>query len=98
MDKRLRILEETVITYGRRHDDCENERRLMQAHIKSMLEWRETIAESTEVNREMVEVGKALLKTLGWVKVVAKWIISVGTACAIVMGLAKYVLNFGGRI
>lgn len=48
--------------------------------IKAMLDWKDSIEESTAVNKRMVEVGEGILLALGWVGMAAKWVAAVMTA------------------
>ncbi len=84
MEKRFVGLERDVINLGRRISDNENS-------INAVLAWKASIEESTEVNKEMVEVGKAILKALGWVNAAARWIIAIGGAVAVVWTAVKAV-------
>lgn len=54
----------------------------VEEHTIAMMAWRASIEESTEVNKEMVDIGKALLRALSWVAVMSKWITAVSAAIA----------------
>jgi len=46
----------------------------------SMAAWRRSIEESTEVQRELVQVGQNILKAMGWIGSAAKWIVVIAAA------------------
>jgi len=95
MEKRLRSVEETLTNYGRRHDDCEKDRKQLTAMIHEIIAWKETVQEATEVNRKMVEVGENILLALSWVGTAAKWIIAIGGAVAVVYAAIKGMMTLG---
>lgn len=95
MEKRLKVIEETIINFGRRHDDCERERAAMNLTLKEVISWKETIQESTEVNRRMVEVGEGILIALSWVGIAARWITAVGAAFAAMWVIVKGLVSLG---
>lgn len=69
---------------------AEQQLKQQDAAIKAMQEWRSTIAEAVEVQREMVDVGKDLIKALGWASVAAKWILTIGAAATVVWQAVKF--------
>lgn len=70
---------------------------ILETHAARMLEWKASIEESTEVNREMVEVGKALLTALRWVAVGAKWIATIGAGAGALWYGFKHLVILAGR-
>ena len=90
MEKRVKALEITTEQYGRRINDHDDK-------LRNILDWKSAIEESTEVNRQMVEVGQDILKALRWVGVLArwmakvsKWVITIGGAFAVVYSTFKW--------
>lgn len=88
MEKRVVLLEKTVETYGRRLTDHEDK-------IQLVLDWKNSIQESTEVNRRMVEVGEGILAALSWVGSGARWIVSIGAALGAIWVFIK---TLGGLV
>ncbi len=88
MEKRVLVLEKTVENYGRRLTDHEDK-------IQLVLDWKNSIQESTEVNRRMVEVGEGILAALSWVGIGARWIMSIGGALTAVW---LFVKHLGGLV
>lgn len=88
IERRVLKLETTISDHDRRITDADSK-------IEMVIAWKNAIEESTEVNRELVEVGKALLKLLGWIKLASKWITSVGLACGIIWGAIKVIITLG---
>lgn len=70
---------------------------IVERHALTMIEWKASIEESTEVNKEMVEVGRALLKALGWVAVGAKWIAYMSAGIGAVWYGFKHLVIMAGR-
>lgn len=63
---RLKNLEAVTENHGRRITDHDTK-------LQSIIDWKASIEESTEVNRRMVEVGEALIEALGWAAKASKW-------------------------
>lgn len=95
MERRLKNVETILANYGRRHDDCEKERATLRTTVQEILTWKATIQESTEVNREMIEVARSILKALSWVGTAAKWVTRVGVALGMLWGAFKLVVTLG---
>lgn len=65
---------------------------VLERHADSMLAWRKSVEENTEVQREVVAVGKdiiAAVRVLGWVGSGIKWLAAVGAACAVIFAAIK---------
>ena len=54
----------------------------LESHAQSMDAWRVTIEENTAIQLEVVEVGKAIVKGMSWIKTIVVWIGVVGGAIA----------------
>jgi len=93
MEKRLKVVEDKLANFGRRHDDCEQDRKVMSATLAEIVSWKKAIQESTEVNREMVEVAQSILKCLRWVGIAAKWITAVSAAAGAFIIALKILLG-----
>ena len=66
----------------------------MSSILSMMIEWKKSIEESTEVNREMLEVGRAILKASSWLFTLAKWVVMVGGAIGLLLAALKSFLTF----
>lgn len=68
----------------------------LEMHAVEMKAWRKSVEENTEVQREVVAVGKdiiAAVRVLGWVGNGIKWLAGVGAACAVLMAAIKAYLH-----
>lgn len=83
MKDRVEKLEETVVEHNRRITD--NTNAIGELHI-----WRATIAEATEVNRKMVEVGENIIEALGWLGRAATWIAKMSAAVGAIYAGIKF--------
>lgn len=92
MENRMRGAENTLVLHGRRHDDHDNNISTITRRIEEISAWRDSIKESTEVNRKMVEVGENLLQALSWIGTASKWVIAVGGALVAVLAGIKWML------
>lgn len=72
--------------HGRRLTDVET---ATGSHSQLIAVLQQNIA----MQNELAEVGRALIKALGWVGTAARWLASVAGACAIVYGLLKALLR-----
>jgi len=90
MNPRLDKIEETIIEHNRRITDTE--RSVDGLHV-----WRDSIAEATEVNKRMVEVGEAILEALGWLGKAAKWIAQMGAAIAALYAAVKFWIHWSAN-
>lgn len=86
-DPRIDKLEVTVAEHNRRITDTEG-------HVNQLHAWRDSIAEATEVNKRMVEVGEAIIDALGWLGKAAKWIAQIGAAIGVVYAGIKFGINW----
>ena len=76
----------------------EHERRIkaLETAMTTIVEWKESIDESTAVNREMIAVGRDIasaIRVLGWVGAGIKWLAAVGAACAVVWAMMRGHVN-----
>lgn len=46
----------------------------LEEHAKGIDSWRVSIEENTAIQLEVVEVGKAIVKGMGWVRSIIIWI------------------------
>lgn len=90
MNPRLDKIEETIIEHNRRITDTE--RSVDGLHV-----WRDSIAEATEVNKRMVEVGEAIIEALGWLGKAAKWIAQMGAAIAALYAAVKFWIHWSAN-
>lgn len=90
MNPRLDKLEEVVVEHTRRITDTERS-------IDGLHAWRDTIAESTEVNKRMVEVGEAIIEALGWLGKAAKWIVQMGAAIGALYAAIKFGIGWSNH-
>lgn len=90
MNPRLDRLEATAIEHNRRITDTEE-------HVQNLHSWRDSIAEATEVNKKMVEVGEAIIEALGWVGKAAKWIAQIGAAVAAMYAAVKFWIHWSAN-
>ena len=91
MEKRLRLLETTLETYGRRHSDCEAERVMMKQLLVRMEARDAAYQETLETMKDILETLRRILKALAWVGVAAKWIITIGGAFAVLFSAMRWV-------
>ncbi len=77
---RLKKIEIQTHHLKRRVDDHDAQHASHAVSIKAMLDWKDSIEESTAVNKRMVEVGEGILLALGWVGMAAKWVAAVAAA------------------
>jgi len=69
---------------------------LLEEHATSMREWSLTVEENTEMQRQVVEVGKDIvsaMRVLGWVGKLFKWIASIGAGFAAIWAAIKFGLH-----
>lgn len=86
-DPRIDKLETTVAEHNRRITDTES-------HVTQLHAWRDSIAEATEVNKRMVEVGEAIIEALGWVGKAARWIVQIGAAVGAIYAAVKFGMDW----
>lgn len=70
----------------------------LEQHADSMSEWRKSVEENTEVQKEVVAVGKdiiAAIRVLGWIGTGIKWLASISAACAVVLAAFKGWFHIG---
>jgi len=89
-EHRFTLIETTQADHGRRITDHDGK-------LQALLNWKDAIEESTEVNRKMVEVGENLLLALSWVGIAAKWIVAVGAALGAVWMAFKAMVHLGAK-
>lgn len=90
MNPRLDKIETTIAEHNRRITDTEG-------HVQNLHSWRDSIAEATEVNKRMVEVGEAIIEALGWVGKAAKWIVQIGAAIGALYAGIKFGINWSNH-
>lgn len=70
----------------------------LEQHADSMSAWRKSVEENTEVQREVVAVGKdiiAAVRVLGWIGYAIKWAAAVAAACAVIKATVSGWLHWG---
>lgn len=75
-----------LLEHGRRITDLET-------GFTDHSEYIAVLRKNIELQTELAEVGRALIKALGWVGTAARWLASVAAACAIVYGVFKALLR-----
>lgn len=78
MEDRFKIIEDRVAA--------------LESHATSMMEWRKSVEENTEAQREVAQVGKdiiAAMRVIGWVGSAIKWLAGTAVAIAGLISLIK---------
>lgn len=90
MNPRIDKLEAIASEHNRRITDTEE-------HVQNLHSWRDSIAEATEVNKRMVEVGEAIIEALGWLGRAAKWIAQIAAAVGAMYAAIKFGINWSNH-
>ena len=69
---------------------------VLEKHANEIAAWKTSVEENTEVQREVVSVGKdiiAAMRVMGWVGNGIKWLAAVGAAAAVIFAAFKGWVN-----